>query len=142
MRRGNKMSKLKQRMKLANEAARLIEEFRGEEGILGHNTLQSVSIKEDGRIIEVDDEFEGVIEYSITNISSVFALEMRGWGPCPAGFYEAISLAEGELEYEFKRLSKKEFKEYVGNLKYAEYRCEEIYKRLKEIEREALELEK
>ena len=135
------MSKLKQRMKLAKEAARLIEEFRGEEGILGHNTLQSVSIKEDGRIIEVDDEFEGVIEYSITNISSVFALEMRGWGPCSAGFYEAISLAEADLEYDFKRLSKTEFKEYVGNLKYAEYRCEEIYKRLEEIEREALELE-
>ena len=135
------MSKLEQRMKLANEAARLIEEFRGEEGILGHNTLQSVSIKEDGEIIEVDDEFEGVIEYSITNISSVFALEMRGWGPCSAGFYEAISLAEADLEYDFKRLSKTEFKEYVGNLKYAEYRCEEIYKRLEEIEREALELE-
>ena len=136
------MSKLKQMMKLAKEAARLIEEFRGEEGILGHNPLQSVSIKEDGRIIEVDDEFDGVIEYSLTNISSVFALEMRGWGPCLAGFYEAISLAEGELEYEFKTLSKKEFKEYVGNLKYAEYRCEEIYERLKQIEREALELEK
>ena len=94
------MSKLKQRMKLAKEAAGLIEEFRREEGILGHNPLQSVAIKEDGRIIEVDDEFDGVIEYSLTEISSVFALEMRGWGPCPAGFYEAISLAEGELEYE------------------------------------------
>ena len=46
------MSKLKQRMKLAKEAARLIEEFRGEEAILGHNPLQSVAIKEDGRIIE------------------------------------------------------------------------------------------
>ena len=136
------MSKLKQRMKLAKEAAGLIEEFRREEGILGHNHLQSVAIKEDGRIIEVDDEFDGVIEYSLTEISSVFALEMRGWGPCSAGFYEAISLAEGELEYEFKTLSKTEFKEYVGNLKYAEYRCEEIYERLEEIEREAWKLEK
>ena len=56
------MSKLEQRMKLANEAVELIEEFRGEAGILGHNPLQSVSIKEDGEIIEVDDEFDGVIE--------------------------------------------------------------------------------
>ena len=109
------MSKLEQRMKLAKEAAGLIEEFRGEAGTLGHNPLRSVSIKEDGEIIEVDDEFDG--------------------------FYEAISLAEADLEYDFKRLSKTEFKEYVGNLKYAEYRCEEIYKRLEEIEREALELE-
>ena len=134
------MSKLEKRMKLAKEAVELIKEFRGEEAILGHNPLRAVSIKEDGEIIEVDDEFDGVIGYSLTNISSIFALEMRGWGPCSAGFYEAISLAEGDLEYEFKTLSKTEFKEYVGNLKYAEYRCEEIYKRLKQIEREASRL--
>ena len=136
------MSKLEQRMKLAKEAAGLIEEFRGEAGTLGHNPLRSVSIKEDGEIIEVDDEFDGVIEYSLTDISSIFTLEMRGWGPCSDGFYEAISLAEADLEYDFKRLSKTEFKEYVGNLKYAEYRCEEIYKRLEEIEKEAEELDK
>ena len=134
------MSKLEQRMKLAKEAAGLIEEFRGEAGTLGHNPLRSVSIKEDGEIIEVDDEFDGVIEYSLTDISSIFTLEMRGWGPCPAGFYEAISLAEDDLEDEFKSLSKTEFKEYVGNLKYAEYRCEEIYIRLEAIEKEAKEL--
>ena len=134
------MSKLKQRMKLAKEAAGLIEEFRREEGILGHNPLQSVAIKEDGRIIEVDDEFDGVIEYSLTEISSVFALEMRGWGPCPGGFYEAMEAALNSLESDFKRYSKEEFKEYVGDLKYTEYRCEEIYKRLEEIEREASKL--
>ena len=66
---------------------------------------------------------------------------MRGWGPCSAGFYEAISLAEDDLEDEFKSLSKAEFKEYVGNLKYAEYRCEEIYIRLEEIDDEVEELE-
>ena len=134
------MSTLEQRMKLANEAVELIEEFRGEAGILGHNPLQSVSIKEDGEIIEVDDEFDGVIEYSLTEISSVFSLEMRGWGPCPAGFYEAMEAALSSLESDFKRYSKEEFKEYVGDLKYTEYRCEEIYKRLEEIEREASKL--
>ena len=65
---------------------------------------------------------------------------MRGYGPCTAGFYEAVSLAEADLEYDFKRYSKEEFKEYVGNLKYAEYRCEAIYERLEEIEKEAEEL--
>ena len=134
------MSKLEKRMKLAKEAVELIKEFRGEEAILGHNPLQSVSIKEDGEIIEVDDEFDGVIEYSLTEISSVFSLEMRGWGPCPAGFYEAMEAALSSLESDFKRYSKEEFKEYVGDLKYTEYRCEEIYKRLEEIEREASKL--
>lgn len=101
-----------------------------------------MSIKEDGEIIEVDDEFDGVIEYSLTEISSVFSLEMRGWGPCPAGFYEAMEAALSSLESDFKRYSKEEFKEYVGDLKYTEYRCEEIYKRLEEIEKEAEELDK
>ena len=66
---------------------------------------------------------------------------MRGWGPCSSGFYEEIELRLSELEYDFKKYSKEEFKEYVGSLKYTEYRCEEIYQRLEEIEKEALELE-
>lgn len=136
------MSKLEKRMKLANEAVELIKEFREEAGILGHNPLKSVTIQEDGETIEVDDEFDGVIEYSLTEISSVFSTEMRGWGPCSAGFYEAMDLALDDLEDVFKKFSKEEFKEYVGNLKYAEYRCEEIYKRLEKIETEAEELDK
>ena len=136
------MRKLEKRMKLANEAVELIKEFREEAGILGHNPLKSVTIQEDGEIIEVDDEFEGVEEYCLTDISSVFSTEMRGWGPCSAGFYEAMDLALDDLEDVFKKSSKEEFKEYVGNLKYAEYRCEEIYKRLEEIEEEASELDK
>lgn len=135
------MSKLEKRMKLANEAVELIKEFREEAGILGHNPLKSVTIQEDGETIEVDDEFDGVIEYSLTEISSVFSTEMR-WGPCSAGFYEAMDLALDDLEDVFKKFSKEEFKEYVGNLKYAEYRCEEIYKRLEKIETEAEELDK
>ena len=80
------MSKLEKRMKLANEAIELIKEFREEAGILGNNPLKSVSIKEDGEIIEVDDEFDGIIEYSLIEISSIFLTEMRGWGPCQLDF--------------------------------------------------------
>ena len=130
------MNRLAKLMKLAKEAVELIKEFREEAAILGTNPLRAISIKNDGEIIEVDDEFEGVKKYSIYKISSIFELEMRGYGPCTAGFYEAVSLAEADLEYDFKRYSKEEFKEYVGNLKYAEYRCEAIYERLEEIEKE------
>ena len=28
---------------------------------------------------------------------------MRGWGPCPAGFYEGMELALNDLENNFKR---------------------------------------
>ncbi|WP_195990254.1 hypothetical protein [Clostridium sp. D53t1_180928_C8] len=130
---------LEKQMKLANEAVELIKEFREEAAILGTNPLKAISIKENGEVIEVDDEFEGIKEYSLSEISSIFQAEMRGWGPCSAGFYEAISLAEADLEYDFKRYSKEEFKEYAGNLKYAEFRCEAIYERLEEIEKEVSE---
>ena len=80
MGRGNKMSKLEQRMKLAKEAAGLIEEFRGEAGTLGHNPLRSVSIKEDGEIIEVDHEYDGLEEYQLSEISSIFLSEMERLG--------------------------------------------------------------
>lgn len=134
------MNKLEKLMKLSNEAVDLIKEFREEAEILGTNPLRSISIKNGGEVIEVDDDFEGIKEYPINKISSIFELEMRGTAPCTAGFYEAVSLAEADLEYDFKRYSKEEFKEYVGNLKYAEYRCEAIYERLEEIEKEVEEL--
>ena len=135
------MNKLEKLMKLSNEAVDLIKEFREESAILGCNPLKSVTIQEDGEIIEVDDEFDGIIEYSLIEISSIFLTEMRGWGPCSAGFYEAMDLALDDLEDDFNKYSKEEFKEYAGSLKYAEYRCEQIYKRLEEIGEEASRLD-
>lgn len=134
------MENLNKQKELAKEAVRLIKEFRKESEILGDNPLVGIKIKKSGAIIEVEDSYEGIIEYELNEISSIFSTEMRGWGPCSAGFYEAISLAESDLESDFEKLSKSEFKKYVGNLKYAEYRCEAIYKRLEEIEKEALSL--
>ena len=135
-----RMSNIERKMELAKEAVELIKEFGEEASIVGDNPIKSIEIKENGSIIEIDHEYDGLEEYQLSKISSIFLSEMRGWGPCSAGFYEAISLAEDDLEDEFKSLSKTEFKEYVGNLKYAEYRCEEIYIRLEAIEKEAKEL--
>ena len=104
--------------------------------------MMLLSNGENGSIIEINHEYKGLELYQLSEISSIFLSEMRGWGPCSAGFYEVINLAESDLEDDFKSLSKIEFKEYVGNLKYAEYRCEEIYKRLEELEKEAEELTK
>lgn len=131
------MSNLEKQMKLAEEAVELIKEFREEASILGTNPLKEIKIKENGRIIEVDDEDDGIVEYELSEISSIFSIEMEGWGPCGPGFYEAISLAESDFKYDFKKYTKKEFKEYVGSIKYTEYRCEAIYERLKEIQKEA-----
>ena len=59
---------------------------------------------------------------------------------CSPSFYECLDHTKAELEYDYKKKSKDEFINYVGKLYYAEYRCEEIYKRLQEIEDEASEL--
>ena len=134
------ISNLEKQMKLAEEAVELIKEFRKEAEILVSNPLNKITIKENGRIIEVDDEFDGIVEYELNEISSIFRMEMDGWGPCSPGFYEAISLAEDDFKDDFEKYTKEEFKEYVGSIKYTEYRCEAIYERLKEIDEEAEEI--
>lgn len=133
------MGNLDKQMKLAEEAVELIKEFREVASILGENPLNAIKIKENGSIIEVEDKFDGIVEYELEDISSIFSTEMKGWGPCSAGFYEAINIAQSDLEYEFKikKYTKDEFIKYAGGLKYAECRCEEIYKRLEEIEEAA-----
>ncbi|MCI6277661.1 MAG: hypothetical protein MR639_13150 [Clostridium sp.] len=125
---------------LAEEAAILIKEF-DEVDILSEDLFNEVNVKENGVAISVDDVFEGKAEYPLTKISSVFDMCMRGWGPEPAGFYDALEEAKYELKDSITKCSKEEFKKYAGDLAYAEYRCEAIYERLKEIEEEAERME-
>lgn len=134
------MINLEKRLKLANEAKDLIIEFREEEARLGENVLQEISISEDGATIYVTETYNGEEEYRLEGISSMFVTEMRGWGPCSAQLYEAIHIAQSEAESEYKNMSKEEYIQYVGGLYYMEQRCEEIFVRLQQIEREVEEL--
>ena len=52
------MSNIERKMELAKEAVELIKEFGEEASIVGDNPIKSVEIKENGAIIEVDDEYE------------------------------------------------------------------------------------
>ena len=134
------MTNLEKRLKLANEAKDLIIEFRAEEGRLGENVLEKISISEDGSTIYVTETYDGEKEYALVEISEIFLTEMRGWGPCSAQLEEAISMAQSEVESEYKNMTKEEYIQYVGGLYYMELRCEEIYVRLEQIEKEAEEL--
>ena len=134
------MTILEKRLKLANEAKDLIIEYREEVARLGENSLQKISISEDGSTIYVTDTYEGEQEYDLEGISEIFVTEMRGWGPCSAQLCEAINMAQSEVESKYKDMSKDEYIQYVGGLFYMEQRCEEIYVRLEEIEKEAEEL--
>ena len=134
------MTNLQKRLKLANEAKELIVEFRNEESRIAEITLEEISISEDGFTIYVEDDINGKMQYELTEISSIFSSEMRGWGPCSASFYESVSIAQSDAGDEYNNMEKEEFIQYVGGLYYMEYRCEEIYKRLEEIESEAADL--
>lgn len=134
------MTNLEKRLKLANEAKDLIIEFRAEEGRLGENVLEKISISEDGLTIYVTETYDGEKEYALEGISEIFTTEMRGWGPCSPQLCEAISMAQSEVESKYKKMSKEEYIQYVGGLYYMEQRCEEIYVRLEEIEKEVEKL--
>ena len=76
------MSNIEIKMELAKEAVELIKEFGEEASIVGDNPIKSIEIKENGAIIEINHEYDGLEEYKLSKISSIFLSEMRGWGPC------------------------------------------------------------
>ena len=127
-------------LKLAQEAKNLIIEFRNEASVLGVNPLNNISISEDGFAITIDSDLTGVTEFSLFEISSALHDDMECWGPASPAFYECMSLSISEIEFKYSEKSKDEFINYVGQLYYAQYRCEEIYKRLQEIDNEASKL--
>lgn len=135
------MSNATKRIELANEAIELIKEFRNEEAKLGMEMLISVKASEDGKIIIVNNDLEGETEWELSEISSEFARDMEGFAMFGAGLYEEIDELVSGFQYKYGEMDKEEFIQYVGNIYYIKYRCEEIYNRLKEIEKESEQLE-
>lgn len=130
---------------LADEVKNLIIEFYDVAKIVegyeenDESPLTFIEIRDNGETIAVRDTFiEGEQIYELQDISEIFKIDMRGFGPCSAQLYESIGIAQSEVEDEYRKKdrSKDEFIRYVGSLYYAEYRCEEIYQRLEEIEEE------
>lgn len=138
------MSKLEQKIKLvelAKEAVKLIKEFIELEALLGECPYGNIRRNRSGSKITVVDYIYGEkLEFKLTQVSSIFSDEIEGFGPCGNGFYEAIESAKSNLDYEFENMDKKEFIKYAGMICYIKPRCKEIYKRLKQIEREASRL--
>lgn len=135
------MSNATKRIELANEAIELIKEFRNEEAKLGMEMLISVKASENGKIIIVNNDLEGETEWELSEISSEFARDMEGFAMFGACLYEEIDELVSSFQYKYGEMDKEEFIQYVGNIYYIKYRCEEIYNRLKEIEKEAEQLE-
>lgn len=135
------MNNIIKRIELANEAVELIKEFRSEEAKLDIEILISVKASEGGKTIIVNNHSEGETEWELSEISSEFARDMEGFAMFGAGLHEEIEELVLNFEHKYSEMNKEEFIQYVGNIYYIKYRCEEIYKRLKAIEIEAEQLE-
>ena len=127
-------------LKLAEEAKNLIIEFRNEASVLGENPLNDINVSEDGFAITIDSDWTGVTEFSLFEISSALHDDMECWGPASPAFYECIDMSISLIDEKYSEKNRDEFINYAGQLYYAKYRCEEIYKRLQEIDDEASKL--
>ena len=133
----NRAEKLK---KLGVETVKLIKEFREEACMLGENPLEDVYLDETNDIVIIENASKEIVEYSLSEISYIFADGLDGFNSCGNKFNEGLDLAMSEAEYEYDRLTKSDFANYIGSIIYAQYRCEEIYRRIIEIEKETRSL--
>ena len=128
----------KKMIELAEEAVELIKNFRRETIVLcGENILEDVAIKineEDDLIlvsIIVKNKYEEKEEYMLSEISDVFNAEYN----YPEGLSEGFDLERSLVDKD--KMTRNEFLKFMGDLYYAELRCNEIYERLQEIENKA-----
>lgn len=125
---------------LANEAVSLIKEFREEAYVLGGNPLYNIEVNDSNDIVIFEDKTKEPIEYSLSEISYIFEDEIEGFNNYHGKLNDGIELAIRDAKLEYTKLSKNDFSNYIGKLIYANFRCDEIYNRLLEIEKETRKL--
>lgn len=125
---------------LANEAVNLIKEFREEADVLGGHPLYNIKVNDSNDIVIFEDKTKEPIEYSLSEISYIFEDEIEGFNNYHGKLNDGIELAIRDTKLEYTKLSKNDFSNYIGKLIYANFRCDEIYNRLVEIEKETRKL--
>ena len=135
-------------IKLAEEAVKLIKEFRKETiYICGENILKSAEFviedeedyDEDTVLIKINVEQYGEKqEYYLSEISQVFYPDYN----YPEGLAEAFDLERCNVEDKINQYENRdEYLKAIIDLCSHELRCNKIYQRLQEIEEEVSELE-
>ena len=125
---------------LADEVVKLIKEFREEACVLGENPLCDVFVNDSNDIVIFENGIKEPVEYSLSEIGYIFEDDIEGFNNCGKKFKDGLDLAMREATLEYCRLSKEEFSNYIGRVIYAQFRCEEIYNRILQIELETREL--
>lgn len=134
------MRDFEKRKILAKEAVSLIKEFRDESKIFGEKSFKNIKIKDDFNMIIIDDTCDGIIEVNLNEVSKIFKEEIEDIGPYGVHFYNALEELREETTNRFEELDKNLFMEQIGKTYYVQHKCEDIYERLKEIEKEFCEL--
>lgn len=121
---------------LATEAVKLIKEFREQSQIFGEKSFKNVRINEAHNSILIEDICDGLIEVDLREVSKIFKEEIEDRGPYGVHFYNALEELREEATNKFEKMDKRIFMEQIGETYYVQHKCEDIYERLKEIEKE------
>lgn len=134
------VDKIIKQKQLCEEAATLIGEFSKEAGLISETQIKNIKTKaSEGTVIITNKDGED-IQYTISEISYLFQDKISDFWPLGNKFFTNLEFTKTIASTYFSDLDKMDFIEYIGNLHYAELRCNEIIQRIKELEYETLSL--
>lgn len=134
------MDKINKQRELCKEAVKLIGEFSKEAGFLNKSQLSQIQSTYSDGIITIFNKDGDNIQYLISEISYLFQDKIIDFWPLGNRFFFDVECLKASALKYYSHLDKIEFIEYIGNLHYAELRCNEIIQNLKDIEAATLRL--
>lgn len=129
------MGKETKDMVLAKEAVMLIKDIIESAVFLEENFFNSIEISENHFTILLKDKNNNCLEYSLSEVSCIFTDEITGLWEIEGNVFDYFEFVKEKNNEKYKELSKEEFINYIGKLYYLQYRCEEVFRRLREIEK-------
>ena len=119
---------------MANNVLILIREVIESGLILEGNFITNIEKSDDNKEFILKDKNGNYIEYSLSEISNIFSDEFEGLYDLEGNIFDYINEVKSENKKKYESLSKEEFINYIGRLYYLQYKCEEVYAKLKELE--------
>ena len=120
---------------MANEVIILVKEIIENAVLLEGNFFQSIESSDDGSTLLLKDKNNNFLEYSLSEVSSIFSDEIQGLWEIEGNIFDYFEFGKERNNEKYNTLSKEEFINYIGRLYYLQYRCEEVYRRLRKIEK-------
>lgn len=127
--------KLMKEQAMANEVIILVKEIIENAVLLEGNFFQSIESSDDGSTLLLKDKNNNFLEYSLSEVSSIFSDEIQGLWEIEGNIFDYFEFVKERNNEKYNTLSKEEFINYIGRLYYLQYRCEEVYRRLRKIEK-------